>query len=126
MPYSLHQWPDGVYPGELGKFPTVLADIDTVLVAMRASGPRLEGFSVKNLGKKLDGLWQLNLKSDGRQVRILFAPYGDRMVVFLIHKKSSPEEQKRAYKIASKRKRELDTKIKGSGKQHVATLATIH
>jgi len=117
MPYDLCQWPDGVYPGELGQFQSPLADIDMALQTLKADGTRTEIYSVKNLGKLKEYLWQLNLRSDGQQIRILFAPYNKMIVVFLIHKKSSPEEQQRAYKLAMKRKRQLDNEMKSQTKE---------
>jgi hypothetical protein len=54
------------------------------------------------------GLWQINLRAQKRQVRILYAPYDQIIVLFRIHKKGSPQEQSRAYQLAMKRKRDYD------------------
>ena len=46
------------------------------------------------------------LKVQKRQVRVLYAPYGQTIVLFRIHKKGSPQEQTRAYDLAKKRKQD--------------------
>ena len=125
MAHKLRQWPNTVYPGELGEFPEAQVDIDVALLEMSKQGPAPAGYKVKNLGKSKGGLWQLNMKVEGRQIRILYAPYGDVIFVFRIHKKSSDQEQQRAYDLAMKRKREVDRLIQqGAGKDHVGL--TIH
>jgi hypothetical protein len=85
-----------------------MPQIDALIRAMQRQGPSPEGFSVKTLGKGKGGLWQVNLKVQKRQIRILFVPYASDIVWFRIHKKSSPQEQQRAYDLAVKRKREYE------------------
>jgi len=105
MAYDVRQWPTGVYPGEVNsECPEALATIDVMIREMRRQGPSPEGYHVKNLGKKKGGLWQINLKVEKRQVRVLYAPYGNVIVLFRIHKKGSPQEQNRAYDLAGSRK----------------------
>lgn len=126
MPYELRQWPRTVYPGETSDFPDALADIDVALRELRSQGPRPEGYQFKPLGTEKAGLWQLNFKSSsGKQIRFLYAPYHRVIVVFRIHKKSSAQEQKRAYELATKRKREADQIINTMGMSHVSPL-TLH
>ena len=109
MAYSVRQWPPNVYPDELlSECPEAEATIDVLIGRMRSHGPRPPGYQVKALGKRHGGLWQLNLKVEKRQVRILYAPYTLVIVIFRIHKKSSPQEQERAYELAKRRKREYE------------------
>ena|ERR1051325_5834651 len=105
MAYDVRQWPDTVYPGEVSREgPEALEVIDALLLSMSREGPSPSGYSVKTLGAKKGGLWQANLKHDKRQIRLLYAPYGQTIVLFRIHKKGSPQEQQRAYELAIKRK----------------------
>jgi hypothetical protein len=105
MPYSVLQSPGTIYPGEVhAECPEAEPVVDALLLEFKRQGPQPAGYSVKNLGKRLGGLWQINLKVAQRQIRILYAPYKDRIVLFRIHKKGSPQEQKRAYEVAQKRK----------------------
>lgn len=126
MSYDLRQWPHTVYPNEVGEFLDALADVDVALRELRSQGPRPEGYKFKPLGAAKEGLWQLNFKSSSRrQIRFLYAPYGRVIVVFRIHKKSSLPEQRRAYELAMKRKRQADELIRKLGMHHVSTL-TVH
>ena len=105
MTHSVLQWPGTIYPGEVrAECPEAEAVVDALILELGRQGPQPAGYNVKNLGHKLGGLWQINLKVEKRQVRILYAPYKDRIVLFRIHKKGSPQEQKRAYDLAQKRK----------------------
>jgi hypothetical protein len=109
MAYDLRQWPASVYPGEANdECPEAIPTLDRLLLTLREHGPSPSGYSVKNLGKKRSGLWQINLKVERRQVRVLYAPYGTSIILFRIHKKSSPQEQERAYKLAATRKTEYE------------------
>jgi hypothetical protein len=109
MPYDVRQWPASVYPDEVqAECPEAMAVIDTFIRAMAQSGPSPPGYNVKTLGAKLGGLWQLNLKVQKRQVRLLYAPYGQTIVLFRIHKKGSPQEQSRAYALARRRTSEYE------------------
>lgn len=123
MPYEIRQWPKTVYPDELlDECSEAAAIVDVFISEMRRQGPMPLGYSVKNLGGDLDGLWQLNLKVRGRQIRILYAPYKDIITLFRIHKKSSTQEQNRAYRLAKKRKREYEEIMKLEvQKSHEAT-----
>jgi hypothetical protein len=109
MAHDVRQWPDGVYPGEVRReCPEAEAVIDTLIRRLGRDGPSPDAYRVKTLGSKLGGLWQISLKVSGRQIRVLFAPYGSVIVIFRIHKKSSPQEQQRGYKDAMARKREYE------------------
>src|SRR3954447_2505898 len=111
MAYDVGQWPrEAVYPAEVEReCPEALEVIDALLFAMRSAGPSPPGYAVKTLGAKLGGLWQINLKVQKRQIRLLYAPYGRMIVCFRIHKKGSPQEQARAYDLAKRRKSEYET-----------------
>jgi hypothetical protein len=126
MFFELRQWPASVYPRELKPFPEAKVDVDVALLALRREGPAPEGYTFKHLGKSKGYLWQINLKvvQSGRQVRILYAPYGRAIVVFHIHKKSSPQEQQAGYALAMSRKREAEKLMKQAGHSH-ATLPVI-
>src|SRR5690348_14573966 len=98
MDYAVRKYPATVYPGEVDEeCPEARPVIDVLISVMGRDGPSPEVYRVKTLGKKNGGLWQINLKVDGRQIRILYAPYGKDIVIFRIHKKGSPQEQERAY-----------------------------
>ena len=126
MPYELRQWPWNVYPKEvLDDFPEAMADVDVALKEIQAYGPNPITYSVKPLPKNLKGLWQLSMKSGGRQIRLLYSAYGQTIVVSRIHKKSSPQEQQRAYDLALQRKKKADEIIRTSGVGNVASL-TLH
>jgi hypothetical protein len=123
MAHELKQWPSDVYPGETEEFPEAGPDIDTALLELHRQGPSPLGYHVKNLGKAKDGLWQMNLKVQRKQIRILYAPYKGFIVVFRIHKKSSPQEQQAAYEVAMARKKAAEGLMKGG--MHVGAL-TLH
>src|SRR6185436_18872323 len=109
MAHDVLQYPAGVYPGEpQAECPEAIPTLDVLIRELGRQGPSPEGYSVKNLGKEKGYLWQINLKAQKRQVRVLYAPYKGKIVIFRIHKKSSPQEQKQAYELAMKRKREYD------------------
>jgi hypothetical protein len=109
MAYELLQWPDTVYPGEVqSECPDALPVIDALLRNIQTHGPSPDGYQVKNLGQRMSGLWQINLRVRNQQVRVLYAPYDKQIVLFRIHKKTSPQEQMRAYDLGQKRKREFE------------------
>lgn len=113
MAYTVRQFPASVYPGEVcNECPEAAPEIAALVGQMARQGPSPAGYQVKNLGQKMDGLWQINLKVAKRQIRILYAPYGSDIVIFRIHKKSSPQEQTRAYNLAKQRKRQYDNRAK--------------
>jgi hypothetical protein len=105
MSHNIKQWPDTVYPGAVdSECPEAKAVIDVLISQLSVQGPSPLGYQVKVLGKKMNHLWQINLKVEKRQIRVLYAPYGSDIILFRIHKKSSPQEQSRAYAQAIKRK----------------------
>jgi hypothetical protein len=109
MTYTVEQWPSGVYPGEIwAECPEAEATIDVLIGKIIIEGPNPHGYQVKLLGRRRGSLWQINLKVEKRQVRILYAPYHEKIVIFRIHKKNSPQEQERAYDLAQSRKREYE------------------
>ncbi len=109
MAHDVRQWPASVYPGEIdSECPEARVEIDVLISQMRELGPSPDGYAFKPLGKKRGGLWQINLKVEKRQIRVLYAPYKQTIVIFRIHKKGSPQEQDRAYELATKRKSEYE------------------
>lgn len=113
MAHDVLQWPNTVYPDEINaECPEAREVIDVLIRNMRTQGPSPEGYAVKTLGKNHSGLWQINLKVAKRQVRVLYAPHGKTIVLFRIHKKSSPQEQTRAYKLAASRKDDYEKLLK--------------
>lgn len=109
MAYDVRQWPDSVYPGEIeAECPEAREVIDALIRSLQSHGPSPDGYKFKTLGAKVGGLWQISLKVQNRQIRLLYAPYGSRIILFRIHKKSSPQEQARAYDLAKRRKREYE------------------
>lgn len=122
MAHELKQWPSAVYPAETEEFPEAAVDIDSALLELHRQRPSPLGYTVKNLGKKRGGLWQLNLKVQRRQIRILYAPYRGFIIVFRIHKKSSPQEQDAAYETAMARKKAAENWMKGGSDVGALTL----
>ncbi len=110
MTYIVTHYPTVVYPGEVeAECPEADPEVVVLISRMASQGPSPTAYKAKALGKKMGGLWQINLKVEKRQIRILYAPYGtEKIVLFRIHKKSSPQEQERAYALAMKRKREYE------------------
>jgi hypothetical protein len=118
MGHSVRQWPGGVYPGEIdAECPEARADIDVLIRRMEIEGPSPPGYNVKTLGKKMGGLWQINLKVEKRQIRVLYSPYYRDIVIFRIHKKGSSQEQNRAYKLAIERKKEYEKKLEALARE---------
>lgn len=118
MNYEVLNWPETVYPGEVeSECPEADAVLAVLILELERQGPSPLQYAVKTLGKKNSGLWQINLKVSGRQIRVLYAPYGQKIVLFRIHKKSSPQEQDRAYSLAAKRKREYES-LRGNHRGH--------
>jgi hypothetical protein len=112
MGHTVKKWPSTVYPGEVdSECPEAKAVIDVLILQLEMQGPSPSGYHVKVLGKQLGQLWQINLKFQKRQIRILYAPYGSYIVLFRIHKEGSPQEQERAYEIAKKRKAEYERNL---------------
>jgi hypothetical protein len=109
VPYVVQQWPGTVYPDEVrDECPEAEHVIDALILRMRAEGPSPDGYGVKTLGKAMGGLWQINLRVEGRHVRVLYAPYGQLIMIFRIHKKPSKQEQNRAYALAKTRKSQYE------------------
>ena len=109
MAYDVRQYPKSVYPSEVqSECPEAETQIDVLIGKLKEFGPSPPGYSVKNLGKQKANIWQINLRAGKRQVRILYGVYGNKIIIFRIHKKSSPPEQKRAYELAVKRKKEYE------------------
>jgi hypothetical protein len=113
-----------VYPKEALEFPDAKEAIDVALRDLAKYGPAPDGHAFKPLGEKKGNLWQINIRVLGRQIRILYSPYGDVIVIFRIHKKSSPQEQQREYELAMKRKREAERIVGTSAGYH--GLPTFH
>jgi hypothetical protein len=95
--------------------PEAKPNIDAALRALAKFGPMREEYGAKNLGQSKGGLWQLGFKVNRKQIRILYAPYKDVIVIYCIHPKTSPQEQERAYERAMKRKREAERKMNQNG-----------
>lgn len=115
MAFWLRQWPGSVYPREADDLPEAKPEIDAALRALRRLGPKLEEYGAKCLGQSQDGLWQLSFKVIRKQIRILYAPYDDMIVVFRIHPKTSPQEQERAYSLACDRKKQAERRMREHG-----------
>ena len=127
MPHAVLQFPAGIYPAEVeAECPEARATIAVLIGELGRHGPSPEGYSVKNLGKKKGYLWQINLKVEQRQVRVLYAPYKDKIVIFRLHKKGSPQEQQHAYDVAMKRKAEYDELQKKLERESHGGSRTVH
>lgn len=127
MAHDVLKWPQSVYPNEIDEeCPDAREIIDVLIMKMRAFGPSPEGYNVKNLGKRKGGLWQVNLKVEKRQVRILYAPFKEKIVLFRIHKKGSPQEQERAYGLAQARKIQYEKTQEQAEREKHGGSRTIH
>lgn len=127
MPHAVLQYPPGIYPAEIrDECPEAEPVLVALILEMRKQGPSPEGYAVKNLGKRKGYLWQVNLRVERRQVRVLYAPYKDEIVIFRTHKKGSPQEQQRAYEIALSRKNEYDQAKKLEDKKNHGGTCTRH
>ncbi|HEX8365864.1 MAG TPA: type II toxin-antitoxin system RelE/ParE family toxin [Allosphingosinicella sp.] len=121
--YELKQWPATVYVKEVEPLHEVREEADAVLFGLRKEGPNPLGYDAKNLGKDLDYLWQINIKKNRNQYRLLYAPYANKIVVFHFHKKRSKQEQQRGYAKARNRKKDFEDKY---GKDGAGGRYTIH
>jgi hypothetical protein len=127
MPHDVRQWPNSVYPDEVTSECSEAREvIDALILNLKRRGPSPDGYAVKTLGKDWGGLWQINLKVEKRQVRVLYAPYGQRIVLFRIHKKGSPQEQRRAYELAARRKREYEAEQERAEREKNGRHRTFH
>ncbi len=126
MRYKLAQWPRNVYQKEVKEIAHARIAIDVALSSLTKYGPSPEGYNFMPLGKAKNGLWQLNVRIPNGQVRILYCPYGDVIVVFRIHKKSSSQEQEKAYAVAIQRKKEYERLLKEGRGLNYVSLTTIH
>jgi hypothetical protein len=109
MAYDVRQWPGTVYPGEMERECPEAEEVIAALIRnLRRHGPNPPGYRIKTLGTQMGGLWQISLKVRGRQIRMLYGPYGSTIILFRIHKKGSPQEQIRAYALAIRRKAEYE------------------
>jgi hypothetical protein len=127
MSHDVLQWPASVYPGEVNsECPEALQIIAILILNLQQYGPSPEIYRVKSLGKKMGGLWQINLKIEKRQVRVLYAPYGRTIVLFRIHKKGSRQEQQRAYELAKDRKRQYEVAKDKAGQRTNGRSGTSH
>jgi phage-related protein len=106
MPYRLLCLPERVSKKEIEKLETApKAEVKAALRDMQRFGPSPEGRNVKNLGKDVGYLWQMNLKANREQIRILYFPHGaSDIVIVSVFMKTSPQEQEREYKNAVKRR----------------------
>jgi hypothetical protein len=127
MAHDVRQWPESVYPGEVEReCPEAREVIDALIRNMRRQGPSPVGYRVKTLGVKVGNLWQISLKVQKRQIRLLYAPYGLTIVLFRIHKKGSPQEQTRAYTLAKRRKQDYEEIKRAEERSRHAGHRTLH
>lgn len=115
--YVLKQYPGTVLEKDIDSVWQADADIDVLLNMMRSEGPKPPGYKWKYHGKKFSYIWQINLKVERRQIRILYVSIGLYIVILHIHKKSSPQEQTAGYATAVRRKKAMDQLMtqKGTG-----------
>jgi phage-related protein len=127
MSYDLRQWPGSVYGDAMKALPNEEVEIDIAIRSIRRHGPMPPGYKAKPLKDDLHGLYQLNFKVRGKQIRFLYSPFRKTVVFFIIHGKSSPQEQKHAYNIAKRRLREVEAMNKQSkGQLQDVPLLTVH
>ena len=113
--FVLKQWSDRVREKEVDPVWRADAAIDVLLNRMRSEGPKPLGYKWNHHGKKLSYIWQINLKVEQRQIRVLFANYGLYIVILHIHKKSSTQEQAAGYVTAIRRKKAVDQLMAAKG-----------
>lgn len=110
MPYRLKCHPERVSTKEIeGLTKDLRIEVKAALLDLHRFGPQPEGRHVKPLGKKIGYLWQMNLKVNREQVRILYFPNGqDEIVVVSVFTKTSPQEEQREYGNAVARKAQAE------------------
>lgn len=110
MPYALKCWPESVYRKEVLDLPAdIRAPVVEALRRLRTEGVRPVGYSCKPLGRSLRGIWQMNFKTErNEQMRLLYFAEGQEIVLLTVFKKTSEQEEQRAYELAKKRKREAE------------------
>jgi len=113
MPYELKYWPESIPKREIEALPTAArAELKAALLDLARFGPNPPARNVKNLGKANAGLWQLNLKVNKEQIRLLYFPWGGRIVVVVsAFKKTSKQLQEREYQTAMSRKKEAERRL---------------
>lgn len=112
MAYDLKCWPDSVSRKEINDLPTgARAEVKVALRELQRFGPSPPARTVKNLGKAKDGLWQLNLKVNREQIRLLYFPWGGRIIVVLSVFKKTSKLQQREYETAMQRKKEAERRL---------------
>ena len=123
MPYELFCWPASVSRKEIESLPaSARAGVKLALSELARFGPNPSVRSVKNLGKKNDGLWQLSLKVDREQIRLLYFPWRNRIIVLVsAFKKTSPQLQQREYEAAVARKKEAERRLRDGEEGHGLT-----
>ena len=105
MPYELKQWPSSIQ-NEVEELPTeAKASVLVMLRGMSQRGPWLPEYKIKPLPRHLHGLNQVNLRNKKEQIRVLFFVSGNMVVIVRVFKKTSPQEEQQAYKLAAARMR---------------------
>lgn len=110
MPYRLKCHPERVSTKEInGLAKDLKIEVKAALRDMQRFGPRPEGRDVKTLGKQIGQLWQMNLKVNREQIRILYFPNGTAEIVLVsVFTKTSPQEEDREYERAVRRRAEAE------------------
>ena len=111
MSYRVSCFPERVDAKEIDALETGLRrEAKAAIRDLARSGPAPPGRTVKKLGKQLGYLWQMNLKVNREQLRILYFPHGQNEIVLVsVFTKGSPQEQQRAYETAVRRKADAET-----------------
>lgn len=92
------------------------AEVKAALRELAEFGPNPPGRSVKTLGKGVGGLWQMSLKVQKEQVRLLYFPWGRKIIVLVsAFKKTSPQVQEREYQTAKDRRKEAERRLAQGG-----------
>ncbi|MCR6646486.1 MAG: type II toxin-antitoxin system RelE/ParE family toxin [Terricaulis sp.] len=108
MPYEVKCYPDSVGKKEIKGLPAeARAEVASVIRDLATYGPEPPAREAKTLkGKHLKGLWQLSLKVNKEQIRLVYFVWGETIIVVVsVFKKTSPQLQVREHSTAAERKK---------------------
>jgi len=114
MAFTIHQWPANIQRKEIEGLPSQAATAVLVMLrAMSTAGPQPEEYATKQLGKRLRGLIQANMRINKEQIRVLYAVFGNKIFVLHVFKKTSQQIEDRGYERAIGRKKTVEIMLAG-------------
>lgn len=127
MPYEVKCYPDAVGRKEIKNLPIeARAEVASAIRDLATYGPEPPARETKTLkGKHLKGLWQLSLKVNKEQIRLVYFVWGEAIIVVVsVFKKTSPQLQDREHATAAERKKTAERILRTAqdGNEQLATL----